>query len=263
MRLHILSDLHLAHRPLASAAVVGDVLVLAGDISDGDLTRTVGFASAYRRARRPVIYVAGNHEFYGHNLAQELRALCVACRQSGIEFLHDRAVVLDGVRFVGGTLWTDFRFRPWRQRMGEALLMAQADMPDYREIGFGARHLKPLDTVRFHERTRAFLERTFAVPHAGPSVLVTHHAPHRNSVAPRFADSPINSCYVSDLEPELQRWRPVLATHGHVHDRFDYRIGPTRVVTNPRGYFQRFRVQSRTVDVPENPRFDPDFVVDL
>ena len=93
------------------------------------------------------------------------------------------------------------------------------------------------------------------MPHDGPTVVVTHFAPARGSIAARFAGSPVNACFVSDLEARIRAWQPQLWLHGHTHDSFDYRIGETRVVANPRGYAPN--------GVIENAAFDPGLVLEI
>jgi Icc-related predicted phosphoesterase len=102
-----------------------------------------------------------------------------------------------------------------------------------------------------HERSRAFLRETLATPHDGPTVVVTHHAPHRGSLHPRYVGSPANPGFVSDLEGLILTGKPELWVHGHVHDSYDYRVGRTRVVCNPKGYGN------------ENLGFDPCLVVEV
>lgn len=101
----------------------------------------------------------------------------------------------------------------------------------------------------------AWLEEKFREPYDGPTVVITHFAPSRHSIHPRFSDSLLNACFVSDLEDRILRWQPQLWMHGHTHDSFDYRIGATRVIANPRGY-------ART-GVAENESFDPGLVIEL
>ena len=101
----------------------------------------------------------------------------------------------------------------------------------------------------------AWLEARFAEAHAGPTVVVTHFAPSRLSIHPRFEGSPINACFVSDLADRIARWQPALWLHGHTHDSFDYRLGATRVVCNPRGYAPG--------GVVENACFDPQLVLEV
>ncbi len=88
-----------------------------------------------------------------------------------------------------------------------------------------------------------------------PANPLTHFAPARASIHPRFEGSPLNACFVSDLQARILRWQPQLWLHGHVHDSFDYALGRTRVVANPRGYAPGGKV--------ENARFDPSLVIEV
>ena len=89
----------------------------------------------------------------------------------------------------------------------------------------------------------------------GVTVVVTHFAPSRGSIAPRFAGSPLNACFIADLEALVARSGAALWIHGHTHDSFDYRLGGTRIFANPRGYVLNGKA--------ENPRFDPGLTVEV
>jgi Icc-related predicted phosphoesterase len=127
-------------------------------------------------------------------------------------------------------------------------------MRDFSRVRIGQAPFTPEASAALFARDAAWLERKLAEPHAGPTVVVTHHAPSRRSVHPRFDGSPLNACFVSDLE-HLLDGRACLWIHGHTHDSFDYVVGGTRVVCNPRGYAKN--------GVDENPRFDADFCVNI
>ena len=86
-------------------------------------------------------------------------------------------------------------------------------------------------------------------------MVITHHAPSRKSIHPRFADSLMNACFVSDAERLIDGSRAHLWIHGHTHDSFDYFVNGTRVLCNPRGYV--------VDDKAENPAFDPGLVVEV
>jgi Icc-related predicted phosphoesterase len=90
-----------------------------------------------------------------------------------------------------------------------------------------------------------------ATPFRGPTVVITHHAPHPNSVNSRFVGDPLNPAFVSDLGDLIARHQPDLWLHGHTHCSGDYRLGRTRVICNPAGYGR------------ENPAFDPTLVVEV
>ena len=246
MKLQIASDLHLEYAPdWELPAGDADVLVLAGDVG----TQTLGLDAFRARARQqPVLYVPGNHEYYCGNFRRTAAALRDRARQWGLLLLDGDAVVLDGVRFLGATLWTDFALFGPAQRP-EALRRAQAVIPDYHVISTDEGWLTPERIWALHRAAVAWLRDRLAEPFAGPTVVITHHAPHPGSLHPRFARHPLSPAFVSDLEALLggaQLW-----IHGHTHDAFDYPVADTRIVCNPRGY-DPFAL---------NPGFNPALVV--
>lgn len=240
MKLAIYSDVHLEFgEPWMPADMDFDVLVLAGDIHVG----TKGFKLYRGWMDRWVVYVAGNHEFYGQYLPATIRELhgkSAEAERVGLFFLEKSSVTLDGVRFLGCTLWTDFCLFG-ADRQADAMAAAEKTMTDYRKIvavkdGPTKVMLAPQDTLRFHERAREWLAKELAKPHAGPTVVVTHHAPSIQSIAPRFRADLATAAYASNLEPLIEEHQPALWIHGHTHVACDYHIGATRVVANPKGY---------------------------
>ena len=133
-------------------------------------------------------------------------------------------------------------------------------MADYRTIGWhdrGApRRLTPHDTLRLHQQHRAWLQLRLAEPFDGPTVVLTHHGPHRGSLAPRFAADWVSAAYLSELPPSFFQV-PSLWLHGHTHSSHDYRVGHCRIVCNPRGY------QTAAMPRPENTAFRADRVLTL
>lgn len=248
-RLWIWSDLHQewpenAWDPAAHAPPAGfDVAVVAGDVHT-PLVRALDWL-AERLPGVPVIYTPGNHDFWWdrgedrYTLADQLsRGRDVAARH-GIHLLLDDAVVIGGTRFVGGTLWTDFRLGSTSLTHAMRSAQGRFGMVDYRRIRTGpsSRHrVEPRDILALHRRTRAFIEATLAVPHDGPTVVVTHHAPHPDSLPNPHED--LRWCYASDLRDLIHAHGPDLWVHGHVHRAADYRVGSTRIVCNPRGHIE-------------------------
>ena len=182
-----------------------------------------------------------------------------------LHLLDAAQVVIDGVRFLGCTLWTDFALRidtPQGPRSDPArgIAVAQQVMADYRCIGWQeggtTRRLTPQDTLHLHCRQRAWLQQRLDESFDGPTVVVTHHGPHRGSLAPRFAADWVSTAYLSELPASFFEV-PVLWLHGHTHSSHDYRVGRCRIVCNPRGY------QTAAMPRPENPRFDPTLVVSI
>lgn len=218
-----------------------------------------------------VVYVMGNHEHYHGDFAHTAsRIFATLFRYDNLHFLDNQSVKIDDVLFVGGTMWTDMNKEDpstlyhIRHRMNDfrgvrnSNRMVQRKVPIYAmspEGGGG--YLKdangyyvkegekvkeepstfsPEDAVEEHKKFKAFLLETIA--NETNVVVCTHHTPSYASCHPKYADDrEMNGGYHSDLSdlildnPQIKLW-----THGHTHERFDYMIGTTRVVCNPRGY---------------------------
>jgi predicted phosphodiesterase len=248
-RIRIHSDLHLEFANWEPPAVEADVVVLAGDIHVG--------VAGLRWMRRyfpdtPIVYVPGNHEYFHARLHDVLDALRAAAQPLGIHVLDMDEAVLAGVRFLGATLWTDFAiYGAEPEQVAHTMAAAKRLMHDYRVIRYGPQgKFKPEHSLKLHREHVQWLERRLAVPYAGPTVVVSHHLPHRRSIHPKFEDDPLNPGFASDLaylvRPPVRLW-----VHGHTHESLDYVVGGTRVVCNPRGY----------VPMQPNHAFDPRLVV--
>lgn len=205
-------------------------MILAGDIGVG----LTGVSWAKSVFTCPVVYVLGNHEYYGRRideLDEELREYVAG---SNIHVLQNEQVVIAGVRFLGTTLWTDFALYG---TVGESALLVGDALNDYYLIGSRQqRAIKPSETLALHQASRAYLERMLAEPFVGPTVVVTHHLPSARSVAPRFKSDRITPAFASNLDELVSASGAALWVHGHGHDSADYVIGGTRVVCNPHGY---------------------------
>lgn len=231
MKIHFLSDLHTEFEPFDPPETEADLVVLAGDTSTG--TRGIEQARQWF-AGRPVLYVAGNHEYYRESTPRLNRRLAEAARTHGIHFLENGQALVGGVRFLGCTLWTDFELFGERQGSMDA---AQAAMNDFRLIRVDPdyRRFRPADARASHVSSLAWLHARLQEPFDGPTVVVTHHAPSLRSVNPLFHHHPATPAYASDLEWMLDG-RAAVWIHGHTHQCVDYEIGGTRVVSNQRGY---------------------------
>jgi hypothetical protein len=253
MRILLLSDLHLSVHPLDVPPADADVAVLAGDL--GRPEAAIDWA---RRLGRPTLFVAGNHEHYGSDLLTTVARLRERAHGSPVRVLERDAWHHGGVRFLGCTLWSDHRLYATPEARELGLREAVRTVRDFSRIALSPedpRPFSPDDARALFDASVAWLDARFAEPHDGPTVVVTHFAPSRGSIDPRYADSPINACFVSDLDERIRCWQPALWLHGHVHHGFDYAIGGTRVVSNPRGYAPGGNA--------ENPRFDPAFTVEV
>lgn len=253
MKLQVLSDLHIEARnaipPLAAGA---DVVVLAGDLAPWHPPILQAMAEQWRAASH-ILYVPGNHEFYRGEINTVRTALATDCRALGIELLDRRALTIDGIRFIGATLWTDFQLNGIADQP-RARAIAQRAMSDFVGlIRHDAALFSPVESERCHAADRAFIERELeAAGNAGEvAVVITHHAPTPRSVRPWYRGNPLNPAFASDLEALIARYQPPLWIHGHMHDSIDEQLGATRVLANPGGY-----------TVEENPLFNPALCVD-
>jgi len=249
----IVSDLHLEFGGITiTNPQKADVLILSGDIMIADkISATeVKTADRYIHTQRykeffdrvslefkHVVYVAGNHEFYGgkwNKSLDDIREFLV--NYPNVYFLEGEMIELDDVVYMGGTLWTDMN-------KGDPLTLhstrdLMTDFSIIRNDVLGYRKLSPADTVIRHRKTLQYF-KFIAQEHKDKKiVMVGHHAPHQKSISPRYADQFLmNGAYASDLsEFILDHPQIKLVTHGHMHNSTDYMIGDTRVICNPRGY---------------------------
>lgn len=294
MKLLVLSDLHLE---LGTSLTLPpgleyDAVVLAGDIHNPGHKAVHWAQRDSTFGGKPVLLVAGNHEFYGYQMGRELEEMKKAAHDSNVHLLDRSSVVVDGVRFLGATLWTDFALPVGNESepvdyqeesdVARALAAANRYVTDFRRIQLAdpsiPRHrgepekrrlLRAEDTLAMHHVDRDWLRRELEAGHSSPTVVITHHAPHRRSVAKRYRSDWVTPAFVSDLpktffagEPMWVAGRkqdvggPILWVHGHTHTAFDYEVGGCRVVSNPRGYRMRDGAW-------ENARFDPTIVLEV
>lgn len=262
MKLWVFSDLHIEQSDwdLPDDQPDCDVIVAAGDIHFA--TDAVVWLSERSRGR-PVIYVPGNHEWYSYrrsfNMAGELARAKAMAAGTSVHLLQDEATVIDGVRFLGSTLWTDYALYSDQQA---GMKLSQHALNDHRLIRLNddGTRFAPTDALAMHTQSRQWLTEALHRNDGGVSatVVVTHHLPHRFSIDPKFAGHPLNVAFASDLADLIEQGRPDLWIHGHTHSSCDYVVGSTRVLCNPKGYGP-----SRHHSRPENPAFDDRLTVDI
>jgi predicted phosphodiesterase len=272
MKIAVCSDLHLEFGDLVlKNDENADVLILSGDIC---VARELPFADSHKGERfrdffgrcslefPNVVMISGNHESYHGDIATTTQLLKDATSKlANFHVLEKETFKLDDVTFVGGTLWTDMNgndhstVRHISSMMNDFRLIKNSNsMVSYKAIAEDG-------TVEFKERPSTFtpsdaivehdkmLDFIMAVVDNSPTekfVVVGHHAPSKLSTKPQYEhDTLMNGGYSSDLSqfmldrPQIKMW-----THGHTHHCFDYMIGSTRVVCNPRGY-ANYEQQSR------------------
>jgi predicted phosphohydrolase len=203
-----------------------DIIVAAGDIGVG--AQGLDWLKALDK---PVIYVAGNHEFYTQEYQQTLQSLRKQCAGSNVHFLENDCFIFQGVRFLGCTLWADLFVDG--DKKAEAL---GKTLNDFRKIQFAQASFDTVQFSQLHQGSKTWLEQELAQPFSGQTVVITHHAPSFWSWKDS-AQALKKLAYCNDLKPLLHEYEIAVWFHGHVHTPGDYRIAGARILCNPRGYF--------------------------
>lgn len=257
MKLALTSDIHLEFGDwYPSNPEKADVLILSGDIMvASDLygthktDRFLDFLDNCKKEYKHVIYVMGNHEHYNGDFAESHKLLSSACIYREIYFLDKEAVKIGDITFIGGTLWTDMNKEDSltlyhiKDRMNDFRIVRNSN----RVVSFKdqdgnfherAARFCPEDAVEDHKKMLQYISIIVEGKHDEKFVVVGHHSPSKLSTKPQYEhDTLMNGAYSSDLNefildrPQIKLW-----THGHTHHEFDYMIGTTRILCNPRGY---------------------------
>ena len=225
MKIALVSDLHLEFGHIDVPQADADVLVVAGDIHTGTfggMNIALDWLEAAAETYENVVFVLGNHDFYGGEYFEVIDFWQDLCPLNPkLHFLHNDAVRIDGVWFVGTTLWTH----------GQKKLIN-----DYNLIQFRNSMLHPIDTQRFHADAVEYLDKQLAIVENQPTVVVTHHAPIPECVVPKWNDSVLNEMFQANLNWLIEMYKPNYWLHGHMHDSIGFTYDETDIVCNPRGY---------------------------
>lgn len=226
MKLRILSDLHYEFHRDGGASFISDqsdhdydVMVLAGDITTSSNLRSV-FAN-FRKAvgQRPIVYVPGNHEYY-HSSPGEISRVLTEIDDPLLNVLDNREVTIDGVNFIGSTLWFPHS--------------GLCENGDDNLSDFGC-----IDGFRDWVGNQARKSANFLNQSISPGcVVVTHHLPHQNSIHEAYKGGFLNKYFIHDVGPLVEDAGVKLWIHGHTHVSMDYEVNNTRVVCNPFGYLR-------------------------
>ena len=238
MNVQVLSDLHLEHGGIVPEHHLdADVIVLAGDLApytEGLVARI----AEYWASAPYILYVLGNHEFYGTEIEETRARLAKECAEAGIHLLDPGMVRLGGIRFIGATLWTDLLLEGKGDEIGAHMRVSREISDFLGAIQHRGRDFTTGESVERHRADRAFIERELedAERARERAVVITHHAPSPKSIRPWYEGDPFNCAFASDLDHVIERYQPALWIHGHMHDPVDERLGRTRLVANPAGY---------------------------
>lgn len=240
MRIRVLSDLHFEFmRDQGQAFVDGqdvegiDVVILAGDICLADkIPQVMGM---FCKRVPHVVALSGNHEHYGSTRENVLKQAELAMKQNpNLHYLDKELVEIDGVRFLGATMW--FAKHPTAPKGG---------MTDFRVIHGGF-------TKWVYQESDAAVEFFRRELREG-DIAVTHHLPSYKSVAPQYRGHPLNPFFVREVDDIILEKKPAYWVHGHTHTSTSYTLGNTRVLCNPFGYLR----------VEENASFDWGLTIDV
>jgi len=248
MKIQLLSDLHIEFESYGYPDVDSDVVVLAGDIH----TKTHGVLWAIENITdKPVIYVLGNHEYYGKTYPKLIDTAKELAKGSNVHVLENEVITLDGVNFLGCTLWTDFRLYGDPRIAG---YHCQQAMNDYRKIKKlpGYSKIRSIDVAQIHHASKTWLAKELKARKGAKNIVLTHHGPSLKSVSAEFKNDLTTAAYVSNMESFIEEYEPWYWLHGHMHNSSDYFIGDCRVLCNPRGY-----------SCEENTEFMPNLVFEV
>ena len=261
MRVWIQADLHIEltrgwDLPAAGDRPPYDVLVIAGDLIPR-MERGVAWLLD-RVTDRPVLYIAGNHEFYGCDIDRTVEKARALAKGTNVTVVQNDSVQIGDVVFIGATLWTDFDL------FGDAdyaMMNAAETMNDYHKIRISdyRLRLRPRHTLQRHQESREFIASELRKPKLGPRVVVTHMGPHPLAIRRGHERDIGSAAYCSDcsdlLAMGVDTW-----IYGHTHETREFRVGATtRVVTNAKGYGP-WPPNALTW---ENAQFDPHFVIEI
>ena len=271
MKIQLLSDLHLEVHPRLAIepAARADLLVLAGDIGSyqkGSQLEDDDFGlarfSPLHGWPTPVLFLPGNHEYDMRDFDETHARLRETCERLGMIWIERESVLLQGTRFVGTTLWSDFDALGPDADDPYATLGQQLKARDkaFRAANFYLRQTgstrggAPMLAQEVREQSlvcQAWLRQALATPFDGATVVVTHFAPSLRSLDPRYGLSPGTAGFCNALDELL----PLASVwlHGHLHAPSDYVHRGCRVVANPLGYARK----------NEQLGFKPDLLVDI
>ncbi len=227
------------HIPVTDA----DVIILAGDIDVG--TKGVIWAiEESERLQKTIIYVPGNHEYYGGDLSSIRSSLFQYAKKSqddandktGVYVLDENEIIIQDVRFLGCTLWSDYLADP-NTNQSTAMEFARNGINDHHVIRYHGQTFTPEDALNLHIKARKWLKLKLSENFSGKTVVITHHGPSMACQHKQFPISPISGAFHSNLDDLIEL--PDLWIYGHTHSCLDTYIGKSRLISNQFGYSEK------------------------
>ena len=249
MKIQILSDLHNEFlrngKRVASHQWSGtipetdaDIIILAGDIDTG-ICGAEWAISESERLGKPVLYVLGNHEFYGFEYWSIKEKILKLCEGTQVFFLDSGVFTLNDVRFIGATLWTNYKANI-QVPQDLAMFYVGKLLTDHRRIkiksGDSYGRFKPEHALAIHTKELRWLETQLGQPSDFKTVVITHHGPHAVCQHPDFALDEMTTAFHSDLSNLIEASQINAWVFGHTHANIDETVFDTRIVSNQAGY---------------------------
>lgn len=236
MKILLGSDLHLEFKGQQELPELPeyDVAILAGDIGNG--TAGIEWALETFGNSKPLIYVPGNHEYYGkdfHIVNQQLQEYADTYKDD-IHCLNPGSITIDGVSFVGATLWTDFKLNGYQNYTSDSWKRA---LSDFQIIRKGDNTFTPYDSCDLNYQHTNYIVDTLKQG-AEKNVVITHFLPSQEAISSFWRGNNLNPYFCNDMDDVISHYKPDLWLYGHTHDKGDiiHSSGKTRLVANPRGY---------------------------
>lgn len=248
----IISDLHINFSDMKAQDDV-DLVIISGDVGP-NIVENAAFLKKFKKVPK-ILYVLGNHEFEKKDLYQFSNSYIkfLSHEVPNLEILDNRTIEYQGIRFIGTTLWSDFKLYEPRITTTVAMELANNQILDYKTIIGKYGKLMPSETLELHNVAINFIETELKKLYFGKTVVISHFCPHPKSIDVKYEDEPLNGYFCSNLERLMNKSEFWL--HGHTHSSFNYFVGKTNVVCNPRGYSNGL--------VNENKKFNPNLIIDL
>jgi len=238
MLLRIVSDLHLDSDPSYHLSTIENedstVLVIAGDCFNGAWFSYEFFKELSNRFYK-VLYIFGNHEYYNCSLlCQSSFIKKELSRLSNVFVLDNDIKIIDGITFIGTTLWSNILSRSWDEQQA-----IKYGINDFAKIKYLNDKYLTIDNYhKLHIDSLTWLRNTLyqKEKESKKIVVITHHAPSWQSVTEKYRGDFLNAAFVSNLDNLILKHQPLLWIHGHTHSSLNYYIGDTHIICNPKGY---------------------------
>lgn len=238
MKISIVSDLHMEIWKEKFPQIDygdADIVCFLGDIHKGSHALEMMAEVKEAKEGREVFYIVGNHELYRFEYHAMMKEIKERASARGIIVLENEVFQKDGFTFIGATCWTDYEFDP-QHNASYVMVQAAWNMNDHYLIDWNDEKFKPQHAKQLNDVSKQFIFNAIAEHGNDKSIVLTHHAPTKHAVAPRFHGDPLNGAFCNNWDDLIRENGPKLWAFGHTHFDVDIDVGDTRVVARQLGY---------------------------